>query len=209
MPGSPGGLNPGGAVGREGQGGGAATGCSWLHSQGCHDRRELFDVPAPDAFPAAASSQGLVGAGARPVWGLRGRFPGSTSLGQPGLGWSLGETERGWTGQEAPLHRCSLQLPCFSKPLGLYLAECLGLRPWDGTLAGSLAPVPHPLLPMLPGPACRRGFPKRLWKVQGVRSLSARRGAPACTQPFRKAVTAAEERPLQTVLEQGQEDGLA
>lgn len=119
MPGSPGGLNPGGAVGREGQGGGAATGCSWLHSQGCHDRRELFDVPAPDAFPAAASSQGLVGAGARPVWGLRGRFPGSTSLGQPGLGWSLGETERGGIGQEAPLHRCSLQLPCFSKSLGL------------------------------------------------------------------------------------------
>ena len=175
MPGSPSGLNPGGAAGREGWGGGAAAGCSWLRSQGCHDQRELFDIPAPDAFPAAASSEGLAGAGTGPVRGLGGRFPGSAGLGQPGLGWSRGEAERGWAGQEAPLLRCSAASLLLAAPGASAGTECLGLCPWDGTLAGSLGPAPRPLLPTLPGPACRWGFPKR-------------KGAPACTEPSRMAV---------------------
>lgn len=38
----------------------------------------------------------------------------------------------------------------------------------NGTLAGFLGPVLRPLLPVLLSPACRRGFPKRLRKVQGI-----------------------------------------
>lgn len=51
------GLNPGGTARREGQEGGVAAGCSWLCSQRCHDQRELFDIPAPNAFPAAVTSK--------------------------------------------------------------------------------------------------------------------------------------------------------
>lgn len=183
-----------------------AAGCSWLCSGRCHDQRELFDIPALSAFPATTSSYGQMGAGAGPARGLGSCFPGSVGLGQPGLGWSCGEAEQGWARREAAslvlslctasLHHCS---PLFTSPGDSAGTECLGPCPWDGTLAASLAPAPCPLLPMPPGPACRRGFPKRLQNVQGICPPLARHGAPACTEPSRKAVMAAEERPLQTV----------
>lgn len=173
-----------------------ATRCSWLRSQGCHDRRELFDIPAPDAFPAAASSQGLEGAGAGPVRGLRGCFPGSAGSGQPGLGWSHGEAEWGWTGQEAPLHHCSLQPPHFLQPLGLQLAQspwAVSLE-WDsGRVSGSCSSLPASYAVG----AFLRGCGKSEASVHPLPDMGP---LPAHSRPGRLSQQpAAEERPLQTV----------
>lgn len=80
-----------------------------------------FQLPTPSRQQPHPRAWRELGLGQR-----GGRFPGSASLGQLGLGWSPGEAEQGWAGQEASLLRCSLQPPRFSQPLGLQLHQVLG-----------------------------------------------------------------------------------